>query len=108
MATAATQVRDRTQIDAAHKWDLSDIYADWASWQAGLAELETGVDGYSALKGTLATGPSALLAAYRAGDEEALRALLFEWKSSPESVEAGGVGAAHDQVSSPMRLTVAL
>jgi hypothetical protein len=32
-------------------------------------------------------------AAYRAGDEEALRALLFEWQSSPEAVEPGGVGA---------------
>ena len=31
--------------------------------------------------------------AYEEGDEELLRAILYEWKNSPESVKGDGVGA---------------
>jgi oligoendopeptidase F len=70
MSTAAPpRSRNRAHIDDAHKWNLADIYPDWQSWEAALAELERRVDEYAALKGTLASGPDRLLAAYMLNDE---------------------------------------
>lgn len=61
--------RRRSDIPAEFRWDFSPIYADWPAWEAGLAELERQMDAFAARKGTLAAGPEALLAAYRAYDE---------------------------------------
>jgi oligoendopeptidase F len=70
MATVAPpRSRNRADIDDAHKWNLSDIYQDWESWQSALAELERRIDEYAALKGTLSQGPERLLAAYMKNDD---------------------------------------
>jgi oligoendopeptidase F len=60
--------RARVEIDDAHKWNLADIYADWGAWERDLADLESHIAAYAALKGTLASGPSALLSAYQQSD----------------------------------------
>jgi oligoendopeptidase F len=70
MSTAAPpRSRNRADIDDAHKWNLSDIYQDWASWESALGELERRIEEYAALKGTLSQGPQRLLAAYVLNDD---------------------------------------
>jgi oligoendopeptidase F len=67
--TQAAATRRRDEIDAEFKWNLSDIYPDWPQWDAATAELDRGIDEYAALKGTIASGPDALLHAFRLGDD---------------------------------------
>jgi oligoendopeptidase F len=59
----------RTDIDYKYKWDLSQIYPDWQTWEADLARLEQLMNDYAALKGTLAGGPENLYKAYKLSDE---------------------------------------
>jgi oligoendopeptidase F len=61
--------RDRAAIAPEFKWDFSPIYPSWEAWDAGMAEMKTKMDTFSALKGTLKDGPEALLKAYRLFDE---------------------------------------
>ena len=68
-ASPPARSRDRLEIDDAHKWNLADIYPDWAAWDLARGELERRIDEYAALKGRLAEGPARLLAAYRLNDQ---------------------------------------
>lgn len=68
-AAQTTAPRQRADIPAEFRWDFSSIYADWAAWDRGLSEMETRMEDFTRLKGTLAQGPQALLEAYRAYDE---------------------------------------
>ena len=69
MSTLATrQLRKRSDLDEADTWNLADIYSSWDAWDRGRAELDTLIDEYSALKGTLAQGPAPLLAAFVLND----------------------------------------
>jgi len=63
------ETRNRAEIPARYKWDFSPIYANWEAWEAGVREMEAKMDAFPALKGTLASGPQAVLKAYRAYDE---------------------------------------
>lgn len=65
----AASARPRAEIPADFKWDFTPIYADWAAWEAGMAEMQRRMDDFVKRKGTLAQGPQALLAAYRELDE---------------------------------------
>jgi len=67
-APAAT-LRERADIPDRFKWDLTHIFPDWGAWQATYDELETKIGALAALKGTLANGPEALLAAYKLRDD---------------------------------------
>jgi oligoendopeptidase F len=64
--TSTTARRD--EVPDQYKWNLDDIYPDWASWQAAYDELDRRIDEYAALKGTLAGGADRVLAAFRFGD----------------------------------------
>jgi oligoendopeptidase F len=66
---APPRSRNRAEIDDDHKWNLTDIYPDWRTWDVARAELERRIAEYAALKGTLAQGPDRLLAAYRLNDD---------------------------------------
>ena len=61
--------RDRAAIPDEFKWDFAPIYPSWEAWEAALAEMNSKMDAFAALKGTLASGPGALLRAYRLFDE---------------------------------------
>lgn len=61
--------RNRADIPAEFKWDFSPIYADWAAWEADMAEMERQMDAFAKLKGSLSQGPQALLKAYQSYDE---------------------------------------
>jgi oligoendopeptidase F len=65
---AATVVPPREAVDPKYTWDLSAIFADWASWEAGFRDLEHGVDTFRRFEGTLAQGPEPLLASLRERD----------------------------------------
>ncbi len=67
-APAPVRSRNRSEISTAHKWNLEDIYPDWAAWDAARAELDGAISEYAALKGTIAQGPDRLLAAMRLND----------------------------------------
>ena len=66
---AGPEMRTRDEIPAQYRWDFSPIYADWNAWEAGMKEIEAKMDAFGAFKGTLASGPEAVLAAYRAFDD---------------------------------------
>lgn len=69
MTLTEVRSRNRAEIADSHKWHLDDIYPSWAVWETALGELETRINEYAALKGTLAHGPERLLAAYRLNDD---------------------------------------
>lgn len=78
-----TRLRERHEIDEAHRWNLRDIFDDWDQWRSALGELERLIDRYAALQGTLAGGSDALLAAFRLSDE--IGQLSFKSGTSPRS-----------------------
>jgi oligoendopeptidase F len=67
-AAAPARGRVRAEIDARFKWTLDDIFSNWDLWDTAYAELDARVDEYAALRGTLASGPDALLRAFRSSD----------------------------------------
>ncbi len=102
MTTAAPpRSRNRADIDDAHKWNLSDIYPDWAAWERDRVVLETAIDEYAALKGTLAEGPERLLAAYRLNDrlgQLAHKVVYFPMLAYDEDQRDNAVNARRQQV----------
>jgi oligoendopeptidase F len=58
----------REVVPAHYTWDLSAICNGWDTWSALYAELEVSIEAFTALRGTLARGGEALLAAFRAMD----------------------------------------
>ena len=68
-ASAAPELRERSQIDDRYKWNLTDIFADAGEWQRAYDELDQKIDEYAAMQGTLAAGAERLLAAMRLSDE---------------------------------------
>ena len=80
--------RDRSKIAAEYRWDFSAIYPDWAAWETGLAAMEAKMDAFAARKGTLATGPQAVLDAYRAFDDIGkLQYLAFRYPQLQRDVD---------------------
>lgn len=69
VAAAKPDTRVREEIPAQYRWDFTAIYANWMAWDAAMKEMETKMDAFAALKGSLASGPQAVLRAYRAYDE---------------------------------------
>ena len=61
--------RRRDEVPDRFKWNLTDIFPDWTTWEGGYKQLEAGIDRYAALKGTLSQGPDALLRAFRLSEE---------------------------------------
>lgn len=66
---AKPSTRKRAEIPAQYRWDFSVIYPNWDAWETGMRDLETKMDAFAALKGSLAKGPVDVLKAYRAFDD---------------------------------------
>jgi len=66
---AKPKTREREQIEERYRWRREDIFDDWDAWQQSYQSLEQLIGRYAALKGTLATGPQALLTALKLADE---------------------------------------
>jgi oligoendopeptidase F len=69
LAPTAARGRDRGDVPDRFRWNLDDIYTGWTEWDRAFQELGKKIDQYAALKGTLASGPDALLRAFRLSDE---------------------------------------
>ena len=79
-AAAQTTQRKRADIPAEYKWDFSAIYPSWEAWEAGIAQMETKMEAFAQMKGTLNRGPAQLLKAYQAYDEIGkLQYLVFRY-----------------------------
>src|SRR4051812_41507279 len=61
--------RERGGIAERFKWNLGDIFPSWEAWDAAYKTLDSGIDRYATLKGTLAGGPEKLLDAFRLSEE---------------------------------------
>lgn len=61
--------RDRSEISEDYRWRLTDIYKDWAAWEADRDKLAALIDDYATLAGSLSQGPKALLRALKKDDE---------------------------------------
>ena len=61
--------RNRPEIPDRFKWNVTDIFDSWTAWDAAYKTLEAGVERYATLKGTLASGPAALLQAFKLSEE---------------------------------------
>ena len=69
IASPSSGPRPRAEIPAEYKWDFSAIYPNWEAWEKAMKETEVKMEAYAARKGTLGSGPQALLAASLASDE---------------------------------------
>jgi oligoendopeptidase F len=69
IAQAGPNTLNRDSIPDKYKWDLGQIYADWTAWEQGLAQLQQLMKEYADLKGTLASGPQAILKAAKLSDD---------------------------------------
>jgi oligoendopeptidase F len=66
---AQTRSRRREEIPERFKWNLTDIFEGWPEWEAAYKRLESGIERYAALQGTLAGGPERLLDAFKLSEE---------------------------------------
>lgn len=66
---AKPATRNRDEIPAQYRWDFAAIYPDWAAWESGMKALESKMDAFATMQGSLASGPAALLKAYQAYDD---------------------------------------
>jgi oligoendopeptidase F len=97
----ASRTRRRDEIPDRFKWNLTDIFSSWDEWQAAYTQIEAGVDKYAALKGTLASGPDALLAAFRLSetlDQLAYRVWYYPSLQYDEDQRDNTVNAKRQQV----------
>jgi oligoendopeptidase F len=95
------RTRIRAEIPDTHKWNLADIYPDWAAWEAALAELDRRIGEYAALKGTLADGPERLRTALRLNDalgQLAYKVYFFPSLKYDEDQRDNSVSARRQQV----------
>ena len=58
----------RDAIPSRYTWDLTAICRDWDDWTHAYRDLESEIESFAALQGTLAKGADYLLAAFRAMD----------------------------------------
>ncbi|MGE3958868.1 MAG: oligoendopeptidase F [Vicinamibacterales bacterium] len=68
-AAAPATLRERSDIDERHKWNLTSIFPDWQAWDAAYAELDGRIARFSTLQGSLAGGAAHVLEALRLRDE---------------------------------------
>ena len=71
--TQQPRIRDRSEIEEHHKWDLSSMYPDWSGWERDLSDLSRQTEQYASLQGTLAGGPDKLLHALKLADDVGAR-----------------------------------
>jgi len=66
---AKPTTRNRAEIPAEYRWDFTAIYPSWAAWEEAMKLMDSRIDAFAAMKGTLGQGAGQLLKAYQAIDE---------------------------------------
>lgn len=74
LAFAATSMgkpdtMNRDEIPEQYKWDLSQIYSDWETWETDMGKLQEMMDKYQEYKGHLGDGPDVILETEKLGDD---------------------------------------
>jgi oligoendopeptidase F len=95
------RTRTRSEIPDHFKWNLRDIFPDWAAWEQAYGSLERGIERFAALKGTLAAGPGRLLDAFALSEELgqlAYRVWYFPSLQYDEDQRDNAVNARRQQV----------
>lgn len=86
--SAKPDTRNRAEIPAQYKSDFSQIYPNWEAWEAATKTMEAKMDAFAGLKGTLATGPAAVLKAYLSFDEiSQIQAKVFLYTALQRDVD---------------------
>jgi oligoendopeptidase F len=62
------QLPERGAIPVPYTWDLGHICRNWDEWQESYRELDLEIEAFKSRQGTLASGPEALIGAFRAMD----------------------------------------
>jgi len=91
----------RDAIPTRYKWDLTSICTNWDEWSRTYATLDSAINAFAALQGTLAQGPEPLLAAFQAMDamgELAYRVWYFASLQYDEDQRSNDVNARRQQV----------
>ena len=68
-ASLKPTTQNRSEIAPEFRWDFSPIYPNWDAWESGMRDMDTRIDAFAKLKGSLKNGPDAVLKAYVAFDE---------------------------------------
>ena len=63
------QLPARDAVPEQYRWDLSHICRSWDEWMGSYRELERAIESFKERQGTLASGPEALVSAFRAMDQ---------------------------------------
>ena len=91
----------RDIIPDRYRWDLSAVCSSWDEWTELYGRLERAIESFKAFQGTLATGASRVLAAFRAMDDMgalAYRVWYFAALQYDEDQRANEVNARRQQV----------
>jgi len=67
--SSAEEVKERSEIPAQYKWDLSAMYANTAEWKADIEKLKAEMPGIDQYRGRMAETGQVLLAAIQAQEE---------------------------------------
>jgi oligoendopeptidase F len=62
------ELTTRDAVPIQYRWDLGDICESWEQWMSSYRELDAAIEAFKARQGTLASGPEALVDAFRAMD----------------------------------------
>ena len=85
-AKPATRVR--SEIPATYKWDFSAIYPNWDAWEVSMKDMQTKMDAFAKLKGSLAKGSAQVLRAYQLYDEVGiLQARVYTYAAMQRDVD---------------------
>lgn len=63
------KTRNRDEIDARYKWNLSDIYPNWEAWKADFKTIRAMMDEFVSLEGKLGEGADKLVHAFELSDK---------------------------------------
>ncbi|MDD5209360.1 MAG: oligoendopeptidase F [Elusimicrobiales bacterium] len=64
----AQAVKQRSEIDAKYKWDLSSIFPDDAAWQKSLEQVKAGLGGFEQYRGKLSSSAANVREALKLSD----------------------------------------
>lgn len=97
--------RNRPDIAPEFTWNLDDIFPSWEAWDAARLGLESRIDEYAAMKGTLKQGAERLLSAFHLNDalgKLAYTVYFFPSLKYDEDQRDNSVNARRQQVQALM------
>ena len=107
-AAVATEPKPKTaptrdQITERDKWNLTDIFANDAAFEAAFKQVEGLIGGLGSLKGTLGRSPESLLAALKMRDDtmsQLEKVILYAGLSYHQDMSVGETQGRFDRVQS--------